>query len=241
MTQKLRITSEPGETARKPLRKQRSRGLANLYSLRPGLLTAVEGGSHRTVSQRLSKVRIGGAKATTAFVVVLISAAFAMGCAEDEQTQVNPGGDQTTIHDQVAERPSSGSEEKSRIESAGGEGSGQKVALEIEGSPKTEFSGMCTVGDEENAISGSVPERFSYNLENGQKLECEIRKEDEYAGDLRLILNSGNSRSVQQTKTSGGTIKLIYQNGRTSYSSSSSSNSVNQVISSSSSSSASSR
>jgi hypothetical protein len=56
---------------------------------------------------------------------------------------------------------------------------------------------MCTVGGQENVISGSVPELFSYDLENGQKLGCEIRKEDEYAGDLRIILNSGNSRSMQ--------------------------------------------
>lgn len=56
-----------------------------------------------------------------------------------------------------------------------------------------EFSGACTVGGEENAISGSVPERFSCNMENGQKLECEIRTEDEDTGDLQIILDSGNS------------------------------------------------
>ena len=142
------------------------------------------------------------------------------------------------IREQAIEQTSGGSE--ARAGSAGDEGSGQEIVLEIEGSPETEFSSVCTIGDEENAIDGSVPERFVYDLENGQKLECEIRKKDTGAGSLKVVLASGNSRSVQQTNASRGVIKLTHQNGGTSFSSSLS-NSVSQVVSSSSSSSASSR
>ncbi|MDQ4063287.1 MAG: hypothetical protein M3122_05185 [Actinomycetota bacterium] len=116
-------------------------------------------------------------------------------------------------------------------------GSGGAVALEIGGDPGTAFSGVCSIGDEENEISGEVPESLSYEL-GGRQLECEIRKEGTDSGALEILLTGPGDRIEQRIDSPGGTINLVYsENGvSSSTSSSGSSSSVNQVISSSSSS-----
>jgi hypothetical protein len=118
-------------------------------------------------------------------------------------------------------------------ERTGGGGSGREVTLRIDGEPGTEFSGTCNVGDEENELSGQVPESFGYDLE-GQQLECEIRQEG--TGSLEILLTGPGDRIQQRINNPGGTISLAYsENGvSSSTSSSGSSSSVNQVVSNSS-------
>jgi hypothetical protein len=107
-----------------------------------------------------------------------------------------------------------------------------EAVLRIGGDPQTEFSGSCAVGDqEEEAIVGRVPQSFDYMLD-GRRLECEIRKES--SGDMEVVLEAGNDRSVQRTNAQGATIRLTYSEGSISSSTISSSGSGGQVSSSSS-------
>ena len=119
--------------------------------------------------------------------------------------------------------------------STGGGTRSEEATLEIKGDSGTEFSGSCTVGDEENEISGQAPQSFVYEL-NGRRLDCQIRK-DSSGGNLQLIFTAGGTRAVQQI--SGGALNLTYDNGMISFSSSGSGTQVNsssqQVVSSSSS------
>ena len=111
----------------------------------------------------------------------------------------------------------------------GDEGSGDALTLEIGGSPETEFSGSCKVGDKEpEELGGRTPQSFTYDL-RGEPLECEIASE----GDLEVTLSHGGTRSVQ--RVSGGTLKLDYENGSISSSTSSSSSSSSSQVGSSSS------
>ena len=108
----------------------------------------------------------------------------------------------------------------------------KQAVLRIEGDPQTEFSGSCTVGDQEGrAISGRVPQSFNYQL-NGQRLKCEIRNES--GGEMEVVLKAGNDRSVQRTNAQGATIQLTYSESGISSSTISSSGSGGQVSSSSS-------
>ncbi len=131
--------------------------------------------------------------------MVLLSGAFAFGCTGNAQAGSEARGD---------------SEE-------------DQARLEVKGSPETEFSGFCAVGDgEREEISGQVPQSFTYDL-NGEPLKCEIASED----DIEVNLTAGSTHSVQ--RFSGGTLNLTYDNGSIS-SLISSSGSTTQVSSSSS-------
>jgi len=87
-----------------------------------------------------------------------------------------------------------------------------EVTLKIEGSPGTEFSGTCVIGGkEEKKVSGRVPKRFIYEP-NGQRLECEIRKQSSNSGEMKVELSAGDhTNSVQQTSTQGGSLTLRYE------------------------------
>ncbi len=159
------------------------------------------------------------AKATRVVVLSAFVAFILAGCAGGEQES------EQVEHTEVRT-------EKAEEEQAGG-GSPSEVVLDIEGTSKTEFSGVCAVGDEENAIEGQVPERFVYDLQ-GRKLDCKIRKENNGAGELKVLLTAPGSHIVQQTSAPGGIINLVYSKNGVSSSSASSSSSVNQVVSSSS-------
>jgi hypothetical protein len=92
--------------------------------------------------------------------------------------------------------------------------------LEIKGSPGTEFTGSCAVGDGEPAkIGGEAPRSFSYDLE-GRKLECEVSSDDTLQVELAVGENTHSAQSI-----SGGTLHLTYENGSVSTSTSSSSGS----------------
>jgi hypothetical protein len=106
-----------------------------------------------------------------------------------------------------------------------------EVTLKIEGSPGTEFSGTCVVGDkEEKKVSGRVPKHFIYEPD-GQRLECQIRKQSSNSGQMKVEFSSkGQTNSVQQTSTQGGSVTLRYEShGSTGLVTSSSSVSGNQV------------
>ncbi len=165
-------------------------------------------------------------------VALLATAVLAAGCGGGEEAQ-DDGAEEQDTSGQKTEQTANIEDTTAGDERTSGGGSGREVTLRIEGDPGTRFSGTCNVGDEENELSGQVPESFGYDLE-GQQLECEIRQED--AGSLEILLTGPGDRVEQQINAPGGTISLAYsENGvSSSTSSSGSSSSVNQVVSSSS-------
>jgi hypothetical protein len=183
-----------------------------------------------TAVQRSSEeVSTVGSKFGALLVALLAMTVLLTGCGGGEVAQDTSG--QTT--EQTANTDDKTEATKMGETTMGGRGSGREITLSIEGDPGTEFSGTCTVGEEENEFSGQVPESFGYDLE-GQQLECEIRQED--AGSLKILLTGTGDRIEQQINNPGGTISLTYsENGvSSSTSSSGSSSSVNQVVSNSS-------
>jgi hypothetical protein len=112
-------------------------------------------------------------------------------------------------------------------------GRGERVSLEIRGSPGTVFSGVCSVGEKEAELAGEVPQRFVYYPE-GRKIHCELRKEDAGSGNLKVVLAAPGNRIVQQTNAESGTVELTLS-GKGGGSSSSVSTSTNSSSSSSSS------
>lgn len=137
------------------------------------------------------------------------------------------------IEKQAAEEQVESAEEERAEGAAQSESPNTKEALlRIEGDPQTEFSGSCTVGDQEGeTIAGRVPQSFDYELD-GQRLNCEIRNES--GGEMEVVLEAGNDRSVQRTNVQGATIRLTYSEEGISSRTVSSSSSGGQVSSSSS-------
>ncbi len=85
------------------------------------------------------------------------------------------------------------------------------AVLRLEGDPHTTFSGICTVGGEEQVLTGRVPKEFVFDL-GDSSLECRIQKQDPGRGSLNAVLAVDNStRSAQQTNREGGTINLSYK------------------------------
>ena len=117
----------------------------------------------------------------------------------------------------------------SHIESSGDEGKVRGATLEIEGDPGTEFSGACTIGDEEREVSGQVPERFVFEV-NGQKLECEISKQSR--GAMNIVLDAGGADYVQRTNSRRATVRIFYSGEGYSSSVQSSIGSSSQIINS---------
>jgi hypothetical protein len=86
-----------------------------------------------------------------------------------------------------------------------------EVVIRLEGDPKSTFSGLCSVGAEQNVLSGQVPKRFAFDLK-GRQLSCRIEKQDGGTGGLKVVLVAGETtRSVQQTNSPGGIIKISYE------------------------------
>jgi hypothetical protein len=123
-------------------------------------------------------------------------------------------------------------EEKAEEAAQGESANTGEAVLTIEGDPQTKFSGSCAVGDQEGeAIAGQPRESFEFEL-NGQRLTCEIRNET--GGDMEVVLEAGNDRSIQSTNVKGATIRLTYSGNAISSSTISSGGSGGQVRSSSS-------
>lgn len=171
-----------------------------------------------------------GTKVYVLLTAILLASAFALaGISQPAQAEERAEEAAEEAEERAEERAEAAEEEAERAEElaeerarssekqsseTGDEGSGpEDVTLKIAGGPETEFSGTCSVGDEENTISGQVPQSFDYSL-NGQKLECEIKKQSADDSSLKVILTGeGNNRSVYQISGQGGTIKLTYANG----------------------------
>jgi hypothetical protein len=86
-----------------------------------------------------------------------------------------------------------------------------EVVIRLEGDPKTTFSGLCSVGSEQKVLIGQVPKRFEFDLK-GRQLSCRIEKRDDKTGNLKVVLIAGEAtRSVQQTNTPSGVIKVSYE------------------------------
>jgi hypothetical protein len=103
------------------------------------------------------------------------------------------------------------------LKTAKGEGANSsapsgEVTLKIEGSPGTEFSGTCIIGGkEEKKISGRVPKRFIYDT-HGQRLECQISNQSSNSGEMKVEFSAGGeTNSVQQSSTQGGSLILRYE------------------------------
>lgn len=193
----------------------------------------------RGINRSFGEEKILSPRLGILLVALLALAVFITGCGGGAETQDEGTQEQTA--EQTASTQAQTEDTKVERERTGGGVSGREVVLEIDGDSGTEFSGVCSVGDKKNELSGEVPDSFSYDLE-GQQLECEIRKESTGSGSLKVLLTGPGDHIEQQTSTPGGTISLVYSgNGvSSSTSSSGSSNSVNQVSSSSGSSSSSS-
>ena len=160
-------------------------------------------------------------------IAALLSGAvivFAAGCAGNNNTD-NAAKDNPT-EERTTAMTSGGT---TRV----GETRSEEATLEVKGDPGIEFSGTCTVGDEENKISGQVPQSFVYELDE-RPLDCQIRKNSP-SGNLQLVFTAGGTRAVQQVS---GALSLTYSNGMVSFSSSGSgdqvSSSPQQAVSSSS-------
>ena len=173
-----------------------------------------------------------GTRISVVGALVLFAIAFAAGCAGNEEASEDTAEDRATEGDAqqtdkeqtdnetAQERAEAGKKSKSGKRGKGkkGRARAQEATLEMNGNPGTEFSGSCSVGDEGMEVSGQVPESFTYKL-NGARLECEISKESA-EGDLEVAFTAGNNvNSVK--RISGGTLKLVYENGRLSSSTSS--------------------
>ena len=152
-------------------------------------------------------------KTITTLLTLILVTLTAASCAGNEQVS-----EDNNTEDQGTTKDSNGEKDRGP----------EEATLELQGEPATEFSGSCTVGDEEpEEISGQVPESFTYEL-GGGPLECEISPE----GSTQVHLTVGNVRSVE--RISGGTLKLTYKNGSISSVASSSTDSSRQESSSSS-------
>jgi hypothetical protein len=146
------------------------------------------------------------------FVVLL----FAGACSGDEKNQRgdNPLGQKTEVAEETTSPTTmlETTEDTQPPEVTLGDGGGgePEVVIRLEGDPKTTFSGLCSVGAGQNVLGGQVPKRFEFDLK-GRQLSCRIEKRDNKKGELKVVLIAGEStRSVQQTNTPGGVIKVSY-------------------------------
>ena len=149
--------------------------------------------------------------------MLLLAALFFVGaCSDDEKThkedkppeQKTEVAEETTPPTTMLETTGdSRPPEVTLGDDAGGE---PEVVIRLEGDPTTTFSGLCSLGAEQNVLSGQVPKRFEFDLK-GQRLSCRIEKRDNRTGDLKVVLIAGEAtRSVQQTNKPGGVIKVSY-------------------------------
>ncbi len=147
-------------------------------------------------------------------VALLFAVALLLGACSGEtgQNGVDPRGErepreETTPPTPGLETTAEGQPKITLGEEPGGQ---PEVVLRLEGGPRTTFSGLCSVGDEQSVLDGKVPKRFTFDP-RGRELSCRIQKRDDGRGALRIIFIAGDTtRSIQQTNSPGGTINLSY-------------------------------
>jgi hypothetical protein len=147
-------------------------------------------------------------------MVLLIVLLFAGACSADGKNRKgeNPSEQKTEVAEETTSPTTmlETTEDTQPPEVTLGDDTGGKpdVVIRLEGDPTTTFSGLCSVGAEQNVLSGQVPKRFEFDL-RGRRLSCRIEKQDNKKGSLKVVLIAGQStRSVQQTNTPGGVIKV---------------------------------
>ena len=153
-----------------------------------------------------------------ATLLLLAMLLFAGACSEEKNPNKgdNPQGEKTEIAEETTSPPTTRQEttgDESPPEITLGEDPRGKpeVVIRLEGDPKTTFSGLCSVGEERNVLSGRVPKRYAFDLK-GRRLSCRIEKRDGGTGDLKVVLAAGEStRSVQQTSAPGSVINVSYE------------------------------
>ena len=153
-------------------------------------------------------------------MLILVVLLFAGACSGDPQNapgdedetptgQTEMGGGETSSLDGGPE--TTGNTPPPEVTLGRDPGGKPEVVIRLEGDPKTTFTGLCSVGPEQNVLSGQVPKRFTFDL-SGERLECRIEKRDEGGGDLKVVLVAGDTtRSVQQTNAPGGVVNLSYR------------------------------
>jgi hypothetical protein len=151
-----------------------------------------------------------------AVLLLLVMLLFAGACSDEKSSDKgnNPQGEKTEVPEETTSPPTTleTTDDKSPPEITLGEDSGKpEVVIRLEGAPKTTFSGLCSVGEERNVLSGRVPKRYAFDLK-GRQLSCRIEKRDGGTGDLKVVLAAGEStRSVQQTNAPGSVINVSYE------------------------------
>jgi hypothetical protein len=150
-----------------------------------------------------------------AAMLLLAMLLFVVACTDSPDKKHNPPKQKTEIREETTSPPTTSLEttgDSPPEVTLGDDPDGKpEVLIRLEGDPKTQFSGLCSVGEEQNVLSGQVPKRFTFDLK-GRKLSCRIEKRDEGKGDLKVVLVAGDAtRSVQQTNSPGGVIKVSYQ------------------------------
>jgi hypothetical protein len=164
-------------------------------------------------SSRFERIRV----ILVATALLLATLLFAGACSGEKNP--NKGNNPPNEKTEIAEKPTSPpttlktTGDKSPPEITIGEDSrGEpEIFILLEGDPKTTFSGLCSVGEAQKVLSGQVPKRFQFDLK-GQRLSCRIEKRDNEKGALKVVLATGETtRSVQQTNTPGGIIKVSYK------------------------------
>ena len=151
-------------------------------------------------------------------MLLLVMLLFVGACSDKESSNQESGsqGEKTEVAEVTTSPPTTRQEttresqppEITLGEDARGE---SEVFIRLEGDPNTTFSGLCSVGEEQNVLSGQVPKRYAFDLK-GRLLSCRIEKQDGGTGGLKVVLVAGEStRSVQQTNAPGGVINVAYK------------------------------
>lgn len=150
------------------------------------------------------------ARAATTLLAVLLLAACSgdAGQSGGDPNRKERSGEETTVTTTVEQETTAEGQPKITLgEEPGGS---PQVVLRLEGGPKTTFSGLCSVGDQQSVLGGQVPKRFTFDPGN-RELSCRIQKRDDGRGALKVVLVDGDTtRSVQQTNSPGGTINISY-------------------------------
>src|SRR5829696_5413264 len=149
-----------------------------------------------------------------AVMLLLVTLLFVGACSDDTTSPDKAPKEKTEIPQETTSSPSTslettGDSPPPEVTLGDDPDGNHEVVIRLEGDPKTTFSGLCSVGEEQNVLSrGQVPKRFTFDLK-GRELSCRIEKRDEGKGDFKVVLIAGNAtRSVQQTNSPGGVIKV---------------------------------
>jgi hypothetical protein len=166
---------------------------------------------------------VGSSKSERAFAILpaatlLLAALFFVGaCSDDDKThkEDKPPEQKTEMVEETTSPTTmletTGDSRPPEVTLGNDTGGEPEVVIRLEGDPRTTFSGLCSLGAEQQVLSGQVPKRFEFDPK-GRRLFCRIEKRDNRKGDLKVVLIAGEAtRSVQQTNTPDNVIKVSYK------------------------------